>query len=185
MASETRSALCALLVLMLAVSMAAEVEGASKKAPAHKPVNKPRQHPPCNIDTLKPLLPCIPAITGPLPPSPSKECCAGVRRTDASCLCTHVKSGHLPITLNLDAALSLPKKCKRWVPRGFKCGGMYKIFFGHKPLDPFIHTYICHCCYIDSITSNGNIERILPKRYRAAMILVARSVRSEYDLSRC
>lgn len=66
-------------------------------------------HAACSTD-LSPYKPCLPAVMGTTPPSPTKECCIAVKSADILCLCEAVGTTELP-GLNKEAALTLPQRC--------------------------------------------------------------------------
>ncbi|BBN08100.1 protein MpLTP-like69 [Marchantia polymorpha subsp. ruderalis] len=76
-------------------------------------------------DTLHSLLSCLPAVEGDDPEAPTKECCTAVVHVNADCLCSALGEGDTAgfPGMNIGAALLLPRKCGRVVPKGFKCAG--------------------------------------------------------------
>lgn len=77
---------------------------------------------PCS-SSLNSLSVCLPAVEGENPPSPTDACCAVVRSTDTSCLCTIVTAYSNSMGVNMHASLLLPKECKKIVPAGHSCDG--------------------------------------------------------------
>ncbi|KAL9239638.1 hypothetical protein vseg_013941 [Gypsophila vaccaria] len=58
------------------------------------------------------LLPCLPSVRQPNPPSPSPQCCDGLKSMDIKCLCGYVSSPLLPVYgIDKDLVLALPDKC--------------------------------------------------------------------------
>ncbi|KAK9747839.1 hypothetical protein RND81_02G018000 [Saponaria officinalis] len=58
------------------------------------------------------LLPCLASVRQPNPPSPSPQCCDGLKTMDVQCLCGYVSSPLLPVYgIDKNLALALPGKC--------------------------------------------------------------------------
>lgn len=63
----------------------------------------------CSMDSTQ-LAQCLPAIRGPSPSPPTKECCAVIQKADMHCLCSYKHA--LPnFGVNPGLAMALPKKC--------------------------------------------------------------------------
>ena len=104
---------------------------------------------PCASNTLSTLEPCLTAVTGRTPQSPTEECCRVIRSTEPTCLCGAVSIYEKYPEVDVPQALLLPKTCGRLIPAGFTCNGQ-------RSLSPtssitctiiyiYTHTYIYVC----------------------------------------
>ncbi|KAG6555984.1 hypothetical protein Mapa_001924 [Marchantia paleacea] len=111
-AMANNRALVVALVLMGILAFSHVSEAASKKN--------------CGKDPLGALMPCLKAVIGSKPPAPDAECCKVVRKANLDCLCDAFTSAKPPpgFKPNISAALALPKKCKRSIPKNYKCKGI-------------------------------------------------------------
>jgi hypothetical protein len=96
--------LCSLVGLVLAMAVSAGVV-------------------PCASNTLSTLEPCLTAVTGRIPLSPTEECCRVIRSTEPTCLCGAVSAYEKYPEVDVPRALLLPKTCGRLIPAGFTCNG--------------------------------------------------------------
>ena len=96
--------LCCLVALVLAMAVSAGVV-------------------PCASNTLSSLEPCLTAVTGRTPQSPTEECCRVIRSTEPTCLCSAVSAYEKYPAVDVPQALLLPKTCGRLIPAGFTCNG--------------------------------------------------------------
>ncbi|MQM17897.1 hypothetical protein Taro_050879, partial [Colocasia esculenta] len=70
----------------------------------------------CNMDAEK-LADCLPAVRGPVPPSPSDSCCAALRAADLPCFCRYKDSLILrSVGIDPKLAAALPTKCSIELP---------------------------------------------------------------------
>ncbi|BBN08024.1 protein MpLTP-like68 [Marchantia polymorpha subsp. ruderalis] len=108
----TTRALVVALILMGILAFSHVSEAASKKN--------------CGKDPLGALKPCLKAVIGSKPPAPDAACCKVVKKANLDCLCDAFTSAKPPpgFKPNISAALALPKKCKRSIPKNYKCKGI-------------------------------------------------------------
>lgn len=118
--------LCSLVALVLAMAVSAGIV-------------------PCASNTLSTLEPCLTAVTGRTPQSPTEECCRVIRSTEPTCLCGAVSIYEKYPEVDVPRALLLPKTCGRLIPAGFTCNGQ-------RSLSPtssitctieYIYIYVC------------------------------------------
>lgn len=83
---------------------------------------------PACAGTLSTLAPCLAAVEGENPPKPTDACCAVIRNTEPTCLCSVVTAYSNSMGVNVQSALLLPKECKRSVPAGYTCDGQLQTF---------------------------------------------------------
>ncbi|KAL3689170.1 hypothetical protein R1sor_015479 [Riccia sorocarpa] len=77
----------------------------------------------CPNNLLLSLAPCASAVSGNRPSVPSGACCTAVRKADVDCVCQAYTRGQIPKSVNKNLVLGLVKKCKKSIPKNYKCGG--------------------------------------------------------------
>lgn len=119
--------LCSLVGLVLAMAVSAGVV-------------------PCASNTLSTLEPCLTAVTGRIPLSPTEECCRVIRSTEPTCLCGAVSAYEKYPEVDVPRALLLPKTCGRLIPAGFTCNGQRSLsptWIFHHMYNNMYLIYIC------------------------------------------